>query len=79
MESADIVLLGNRLQKLPDAIGIGRSVLRIASAGIWFGMGCSLVGMFAAAFGYLPPVVGALMQEVIDALVILNALRVLKA
>ena len=79
VESADIVLLGNRLQKLPDAIGIGRSVLRIASAGIWFGMGCSLVGMFAAAFGYLPPVVGALMQEVIDALVILNALRVLKA
>ncbi|MDX6445645.1 MAG: hypothetical protein QOH71_2719 [Blastocatellia bacterium] len=39
-------------------------------------MGLSLVGMFLAAFGYLPPVTGAVTQEVIDVLAVLNALRV---
>ena len=40
------------------------------------GMGLSIVGMFLAAFGYLPPVAGAVAQEVIDILAIANALRV---
>jgi hypothetical protein len=40
-------------------------------------MGLSVVAMFIAAFGYLPPVPGALLQEAIDVAVILNALRVL--
>jgi cation transport ATPase len=38
-------------------------------------MGLSLVGMFAAAAGHLPPVAGAIAQEVIDVLAVLNALR----
>jgi cation transport ATPase len=40
------------------------------------GMGLSLIGMFLAAFGYLPPVAGAVTQEVIDVLAVLNALRI---
>jgi cation transport ATPase len=39
------------------------------------GMGLSIVGMFFAAAGYLPPVAGAVAQEVIDVLAVLNALR----
>lgn len=77
VEAADIVLLGEQLARLIDGIRIGRAVLRIASQGIWFGMGCSFIGMGAAALGYLPPLDGALLQEVIDVLVIFNALRVL--
>lgn len=38
-------------------------------------MATSLVGMLAAAFGYLPPVHGAVLQEVIDILAVMNALR----
>ncbi|MBU6389279.1 cadmium-translocating P-type ATPase, partial [Patescibacteria group bacterium] len=78
VESADVVLLSDRLDRLTDAIRIGREVLRIAGQGIWFGMGCSFIGMVLAAFGFIPPVVGAVAQEVIDVIVILNALRVLR-
>jgi cation transport ATPase len=42
------------------------------------GMGLSFVAMIAAALGYLPPVQGALLQEVIDVAVIFNALRALR-
>jgi hypothetical protein len=41
-------------------------------------MGLSLAAMFVAAFGYLPPLAGAILQEAIDVAVILNALRVLR-
>ncbi len=79
VEAAAIVLLGEGLNRLPQAVTIGKSVLSIASQGIWFGMIMSFIGMFAGALGYLPPVTGAISQEVIDVLVILNALRVLTA
>jgi cation transport ATPase len=39
------------------------------------GMGLSLIGMGVAAAGYLPPVAGAIAQEIIDVLAVLNALR----
>jgi cation transport ATPase len=42
------------------------------------GIGLSLAGMVAAALGYLPPVMGAFLQEAIDVAVILNALRALR-
>jgi len=76
-DSADVVLLGYRLGHLLDAVRIGRGAITIATQGIWVGMGLSFIGMVLAAFGYLPPVAGALGQEAIDILVILNALRVL--
>ena len=78
VESADIVLLNARIDHLPEAIRISKRMLEIASQGIWFGMGASGIGMIAASAGYLPPVTGALLQEVIDVLVLINALRVLK-
>jgi cation transport ATPase len=50
----------------------------IALQSVYVGIGLSIVGMVAAAFGYLTPVQGALLQELIDVAVIMNALRVLR-
>jgi cation transport ATPase len=50
----------------------------IARQSVFVGLGLSILGMFAAALGYLSPVQGAVLQEFIDVAVILNALRVLR-
>lgn len=77
-EAADIVLTTDRLDRLADAMEIARRSRRIAVQSAVVGMGLSLVAMGFAAFGYLPPAVGALLQEGIDVAVILNALRALR-
>jgi cation transport ATPase len=50
-------------------------VLRVAKQGIWVGMGLSVVMMIFAAMGDIPPAIGAILQEGVDVLVVLNALR----
>jgi heavy metal translocating P-type ATPase len=75
-ETADVVLNVDRLDRLADAILIARRAFTIARQSAVVGMGLSLVAMVAAAFGLLPPALGALLQEAIDVAVILNALRV---
>lgn len=77
-EAADIVLLVDRLDRLLDAVQIARRSRSIAIESILAGMALSFAGMGVAAFGFLPPVWGALTQEAIDVLVILNALRALQ-
>jgi heavy metal translocating P-type ATPase len=72
---ADGVLLSNDILQVVASVRIGRHVMRVARQGIWVGMGLSLVAMGFAALGYLPPVAGAILQEGIDVLVIVNALR----
>lgn len=74
-ESADIVLLVDDLGKVREVIEVGKKVLGVARGGILFGMGASFVAMLFAAAGYIPPVQGAVLQEVIDVVVIINALR----
>ena len=76
-ETADAVILVDRIDRVADAIRIGRRSLYIARQSVLIGIGASLVAMAVAAAGYLPPVSGALLQEVIDVGVILNALRAL--
>jgi heavy metal translocating P-type ATPase len=76
-ETADAVILVDRVDRITDAIRIGRRSLHIARQSVLLGMGASLVAMAFAAAGYLPPVAGALLQEGIDVAVILNALRAL--
>ncbi len=78
-EAGDVVLLVDRLDRLAEALQIARRSRAIATQSVVAGMGLSFVGMGAAAFGYLPPVAGAIAQEVIDVVVILNALRALGA
>ena len=76
-EAADVVLVVDRLQRLVDAIGIAQRTRRIAVESVVIGMGLSLGAMTFAAFGLLVPIVGALVQEAIDVVAILNALRAL--
>ncbi|PIV78787.1 MAG: cadmium-translocating P-type ATPase [Rhodobacteraceae bacterium CG17_big_fil_post_rev_8_21_14_2_50_63_15] len=77
-EAADVVLLVDHLDRLLPGIEIAQASRRIALESVVAGIGLSVVGMVAAAFGYLTPVQGALLQEVIDVAVILNALRALR-
>ncbi|MGC8460234.1 MAG: heavy metal translocating P-type ATPase [Candidatus Dormibacteria bacterium] len=76
-ETADVVLLVDSLERLYEAVVISQRSQRIARQSVLVGMGLSLLGMIAAALGYLPPLVGAIAQEVIDVIAILNALRAL--
>jgi heavy metal translocating P-type ATPase len=78
-ETADAVITVDRVDRVADAVSIGRRSLHIARQSVLAGMGLSIVAMGVAAAGYLTPVEGALVQEVIDVAVILNALRALRA
>ncbi len=76
-EAADVVILVDRLDRVSDAVAIARRTRRIALESILAGMALSGIAMGFAAFGWLAPVAGALLQEVIDVAVIANALRAL--
>jgi heavy metal translocating P-type ATPase len=76
-EAADVVILVDRLDRVSEAFSIARRTRDIALQSILAGMGLSGVAMGFAAIGLLPPIAGALTQEVIDVAVILNALRAL--
>jgi len=76
-EAADVVILADRLDRVGEAIVIAQRARRIAVESIVAGMGLSILAMLAATFGWLMPVPAAIVQEVIDVAVILNALRAL--
>jgi heavy metal translocating P-type ATPase len=76
-EAADVVILADRLDRVGEAIVIAQRSRRIAIESIVAGMGLSTLAMLAATFGWLMPVPAAIVQEVIDIAVILNALRAL--
>jgi heavy metal translocating P-type ATPase len=78
-EAADVVLTVDRLDRLGEAAAIARRTRRIAVESMVVGMGLSLAAMGVAAAGYLPAVWGAILQEVIDVIAILNALRALRS
>lgn len=75
-EAADAVILEPALGKIDELMHIGRRLRRIALQSALGGMGASILGMAAAAAGYLPPIGGAVAQEIIDLIVVLNAVRV---
>ena len=74
-EAADVVLTVDRVDALADAILIARRSKKIALQAVLIGMGLSFGAMVIAALGFLPPVAGAITQEVIDVLAIGIALR----
>jgi len=77
-EAADVVILADRLDRVGEAIAIARRARHIAIQSIVVGMGLSMLAMLAAALGWLMPVPAAILQELIDVAVIVNALRALK-
>ena len=76
-EAADAVVLIDRLDPLPEAFQIAQRSFLIAKQSVFVGIGLSAIGMVVAAFGYLRPIEGAVLQEAIDVAAILNALRAL--
>ena len=77
-ESADVVILEDRLEKVADAVDIGHRTVTIALQSIWLGIIISVGLMVVAAWGFLPAIFGALAQEVVDLIAILGALRAVK-
>ena len=75
-EAADVVLLVDDIARVGDAMAVSRRMRRIALQSIGVGLGVSFALMIVASFGHITPAVGAVMQEALDAAVILNALRV---
>ena len=76
-EAADIIILTDRLQLVTQAVEIAQRARKIAMQSIVVGLSLSGAAMVAAALGHITPVAGALLQEVIDVTVIVNALRAL--
>lgn len=74
-ETSDVVIMVNDMHRVHDAIHIAQSAIRLAKEGIFSGMGISLILMVLALLGHITPVLGAILQEILDAAVILNALR----
>ena len=77
-ETADVVIADDRVDRVVDAVQIGQRSVSIARQSVLIGIGLSVIGMGFAALGYLPPVAGAIAQEVLDIGVILNSLRALR-
>lgn len=77
-ESADAVITSERFARLADVTHIAKRTVSIALQSIWFGMAVSIGLMAVAAFGYLPATFGALMQEIVDIVAIVIALRALR-
>src|SRR6516165_1396105 len=77
-QAADVVILADRIDRVGEAIVIAQRTRRIAVESVGVGMALSMLAMLAAATGWLVPVAAAIVQELIDVAVILNALRALR-
>lgn len=77
-EAAGAVVMENSLEKVDEFLHISQRMRTIALQSALGGMTLSIIGMIIAAFGFLPPVAGAVSQEVIDVLAIMNSLRTIR-
>jgi heavy metal translocating P-type ATPase len=75
-EAADVVIMDSSLEKVDEFMHISQRMRHVALQSAVGGMAASIVGMLLAATGHLPPVAGAITQEVIDVVAVANALRV---
>lgn len=74
-DAADVVITVEDVERVADVVAIGQRMTRVAKQGIAFGIGGSLVLMGIASQGFIPPALGAVLQECLDLAAILNALR----
>ena len=74
-ESANVVIMLDDLSRVPLAVEISQRTTKVAMQSIYFGISVSVVLMLIAAIGGIRPVIGAILQEGLDVVVILNALR----
>lgn len=76
-EAAGAVILQSSLASVDELMHIGRRMRSIALTSAVGGMGLSLIGMGAASLGLISPIQGAIAQELIDLISILNSLRMI--
>jgi heavy metal translocating P-type ATPase len=76
-ESADVVIMLDDISRVADSVAIAKRSVFIAKQSIFVGIGLSIVLMILASFGKIIPFYGALLQELVDVAVIINALRAL--
>lgn len=74
-EAAGAVIMDSTLEKVDEFLHISKRMRTIALQSALGGMALSIIGMVIAAFGFLPPVAGAISQEIIDVIAIMNSLR----
>lgn len=74
-ESADVVIMVDSILRVASAIDIAKRTMHIATQSVLVGIALSVILMIIASIGLIPPIVGAVLQEVVDVIVILNALR----
>jgi heavy metal translocating P-type ATPase len=74
-ESADVVIMLDNVRKVAQAVQIAKDTMRIGLQSIWTGIAISVGMMLVFSTGHFPAVLGAALQEVVDVVVILNALR----
>ena len=77
-QAADAVILRDSLAPVAEAVAISRFTYRVALSAIWIGVALSVGLMLVATTGVIPAVLGALLQEVVDLVVIIYALRTLR-
>ena len=74
-ESADAVILQDDLSKVSTAVKIAHDTMKVAREAVLIGIFICIALMLIAAFGLIPTIIGAMLQEVVDTVAILYALR----
>lgn len=78
-ECAQVVIMNNDIFAVSNAVGIAKRTKRVMLQSVFIGIGLAIISMFFAAFGFIPAVIGAMMQEIIDVISIMWALTALRS
>ncbi len=77
-ECAQVVIMNNNIASVAGAIRVAKQTKRIMVQSVMIGIGLAIISMIFAAFGFIPAVIGAMMQEIIDVIAITWALTALR-
>ena len=77
-ECAQVVIMNNDISSVASAIRVAKHTKRVMVQSVLMGIGLAIISMLFAAFGFIPAVIGAMMQEAIDVVAIMWALTALR-
>lgn len=78
-ECAQVVIMNNNIASVANAVSVAKHTKRVMMQSVLLGIGLAIVSMILAAFGFIPAVIGAMMQEIIDVISITWALTALRS
>ena len=78
-ECAQVVIMNNNIAAVASAISVAKHTKHVMIQSVLLGIGLAIISMILAAFGFIPAVLGAMMQEVIDVISITWALTALRS